>query len=294
MSNEKPIAAIQGTGTLVKPLFSRGLLLEDEDLTAGVTYTRDLVRLMFRSLFGCGVICGLKVSADPDCHNSRIKVTVTKGLGLDCFGNPIEVKRDETLTYDPECKPFVPELWVLACYRENPCRPKDATCAADEESQVVQTRTHGGYELSLVSARPKCACSCEPAEQPPPSDECCGGAVRTPQPAPPAAPARPAQPAPGAMQVVAGAADRAKLDYCECYRKHYEFHCDCDCGCKCIVIGKIKVVLSGDQLKEVEVDSRVVRYIRPALIGYENCREVSRSQRSAVPADQQPEAPQPA
>jgi len=277
MSNEKPIAAIQGTGTLVQPLFSRGLLLEDDDLTAGVTYTRDLVRLMFRSLFGCGVICGLEVTAAPDCHNSRIKVTVTKGLGLDCFGNPIEVRRDETLTYDPECKPFAQKLWVLACYREKPCRPKDASCAVDEESEVVQTRAHGGYELTLVTARPKCACSCEPPEVVSgSSDDCCGDAADDDNEN-------------EHDEDDDNDNDNDASAYCECYRKHYEFKCDCDCGCKCIVIGKIDVVLSGEELKDAPVDSSVVRHIRPALIGYEKCREASRAQRSLALGGQQAE-----
>jgi hypothetical protein len=45
-------------GSLIRPTYSPGLLLEDDDLTAGVSYTRGLTQLLFRSLFGCGVICG--------------------------------------------------------------------------------------------------------------------------------------------------------------------------------------------------------------------------------------------
>lgn len=263
MSNEKAFDSAGGAGTLVQPRYSRGLLLEDDDLTAGVTYTRDLMRLMFRSLFGCGVICGLKVATQLECNNSRLSITVQKGLGLDCLGNPIEVTKTETLKYEPQCMPIVPTLWVLACYREKTCRPKEVTCSNDEEEQVVQTRVCGGYELSVVSARPKCACSCEPPQDKPArtDDECCGNEQRAAQAANTAE----------RLSTANGQGD-GKKDYCDCYRKHYNFECDCDCGCKCIVIARIDITTSGGVMKSTAMDPRVPRFIRPELIGNRLCK----------------------
>jgi hypothetical protein len=52
-----------GTSTLTRATFSPGMLLQHADLEQLNSYTRDLSRLLFKSLFGCGVICGLKVES---------------------------------------------------------------------------------------------------------------------------------------------------------------------------------------------------------------------------------------
>ena len=65
------------------------MLLQHEDLEQLNVYTRELNRLMFRSLFGCGVVCGLVVGTDVKC--GKVNVTVGSGLALDCQGDPIYV-----------------------------------------------------------------------------------------------------------------------------------------------------------------------------------------------------------
>ena len=62
-TSRQPLAQKEGRGSLVRPRFTPGLLLLDEDLTAEVDYTRELSRLLFRNLSGCGVVCGLTVEA---------------------------------------------------------------------------------------------------------------------------------------------------------------------------------------------------------------------------------------
>src|SRR4051794_19866432 len=75
---------------LERPRYSSGLILEDRDLTAAVEYTRDLNRLLFRNLFGCGVICGLIVKVDEHCG---LRVTVGAGLALDGCGDAVQVPK---------------------------------------------------------------------------------------------------------------------------------------------------------------------------------------------------------
>lgn len=272
MSNVKPIDSVAWNSSLVQPRFSRGQLLEEDDLTAGVTFTRDLMKLMFRSLFGCGVICGLKVAAAPDCNN-KLKVTVDRGLGLDCLGNPIEVTRQETLTYDPRCDSPHRKLWVVACYRETGCRPKEVTCSDDEEQQVVHTRVYGGYQLKLVSAQPECACSCEPVEPPQRTggeDGCC----RDGQP----------QVAEGQQPPAAAAAEAQNNDpkHCSCYDKHYAYECECAC-CKCIVLARIDIEVGANKsIAKATANERVRRLIRPALIAAEDCRPPRRQEPQPV------------
>src|SRR5690349_7118341 len=81
-------------GVLTRPRYSPGLILEDSDLTAAVDYTRELNRLLFRSLFGCGVVCGLKVSLDEDCG---LTVMVAPGLALDGCGDPLQLTGAATI-----------------------------------------------------------------------------------------------------------------------------------------------------------------------------------------------------
>ena len=57
----------KGLSTLVRPKFGPGMLLQHDDLEQLSAYTREINRLMFRSLFGCGVVCGLVVVPDENC-----------------------------------------------------------------------------------------------------------------------------------------------------------------------------------------------------------------------------------
>lgn len=156
--------AEDGVSTLSRPRYTPGLLLEDDDLTAAVEYTRNMMRLMFRSLFGCGVICGLKVTAQLTCKGRKVEVTVGKGVALDCLGNPIEIPKAVKVVFDTHCDPPPAWLWVVVCHVEKCCRPKDISCAPDEHGQIVQTRIMEGFEVRLYPKRPKCACSCEPPD----------------------------------------------------------------------------------------------------------------------------------
>src|SRR6267143_883908 len=88
-NTNEPVGKTPGLSTLERARFGPGMLLQHEDLELLNTYTRDLSRLLFRSFFGCGVICGLKVTAEPHC--GPVKVTVQPGVALSCAGDPIYV-----------------------------------------------------------------------------------------------------------------------------------------------------------------------------------------------------------
>lgn len=255
MSAQKELVTMPGLGTLERPHYSPGLLLEDEDLTSGVDYTRRLTQLMFSSLFGCGVICGLRIiSAEKQCNGSLLKVVVSKGLGLDCFGNPIEVPSAQTLIYDPKCDAFPPSIWVTACYVEKQCAPRELSCSYDGGNERAFTRHRAGFEIKLYGARPDCACSCEKPTAASPTNtnaagHCCSPIDEKAQPA--------------SSTVV----DDGSWD---CYADHMNGVCACGCGCNCIVIGKID--LSAEKIGSAETsiyfsDRSMVRQIRPWLIG---------------------------
>jgi len=161
------------TGDLVRPRYSPGLILEDSDLTAAVDYTRDLSRLLFRSLFGCGVVCGLRVSVD---FESDLEVTVAPGLALDGCGDPVQLvepvtirlgRQDGVLTERgaAQAGPKHRNLWVVLRGGEKPGALRELVSDADDFNDVSQpTRMRATAEVSILSKRPECLCQCK---QPP-------------------------------------------------------------------------------------------------------------------------------
>jgi hypothetical protein len=255
----------KGWGTLERPLYTPGLLLEDEDLTSGVNYTRRLTQLLFSSLFGCGVICGLRVGAVAECGGRHLKVTVEKGLGLDCFGNPIEVPAPVAVTYDPGCDKFPPSIWVVACYSDGDCAPRELSCC-DAGEDRANTRRKAGYEIKLYGSQPKCVCSCEkPVEKRPHGDGDCRCPPQANVPRDQTAAEGPSEDTPASILDCEGG-------WSKCYDDHFNGVCSCGCGCNCILIGKIDLELGedGSIFKGIANKDKIyehVRKIRPMLVG---------------------------
>ena len=158
-------------GVLEWPRYSPGLILEDSDLTAAVDYTRALNRLLFRSLFGCGVVCGLTVSVGTDCG---LQVTVAPGLALDGCGDPLHLAGPVTLELGQREGVLPPqgvegppertkEFWVVACAGEKQCAPRTLVCDGDDLDGTRQpTRTRAMTEISISFTAPQCVCGCKP------------------------------------------------------------------------------------------------------------------------------------
>lgn len=149
-------------GLLERPRYSPGLILEDSDLTAAVDYTRELNRLLFRSLFGCGVVCGLTVKVEAHCG---LTATVSPGLALDGCGDPLQLTRPVEIKLsskdgDPsngDCKDY----WVIACSGEKSCRPRAIACDSDDLQEHNQaTRVISTVEIGVMTKWPECGCGC--------------------------------------------------------------------------------------------------------------------------------------
>src|SRR5262245_17146872 len=153
------------TSTLVRAKFGPGMLLHHEDLEQLTSYTRELSRLLFRSFFGCGVICGLVVKVDENC--GKVYVTVGAGVALDCAGDPIYVPKDQRFAIDENCDPNIASpLWVVLCSTVKCCAPRTAICSSDEDdAPSVCTRERDGYEIRIVRERPGCVCGCPEPEE---------------------------------------------------------------------------------------------------------------------------------
>ena len=159
-ANQKYIATVTGMSLLTTPKFGPGMLLQDSDLEQLSAYTQELSRLMFKSLFGCGVVCGLVVGVDLKCD--KLAITVAEGLALDCRGDPVHVPQAQPISVDLNLgsKPLT-KLWVVLCGKRKCCAPRPAMCSDDEEeSPTVCTREKYAFEIRVVDKRPDCVCGC--------------------------------------------------------------------------------------------------------------------------------------
>jgi hypothetical protein len=238
MSAKPKIAdPVRGLSRLMWPSYSPGLLLRDDDLTQAVTYTRELNRLMFRTLFGCGVLCGLVVTfCSAAC--GKLKFTIDKGVALDCEGDPIELPEQQTVTIDlcttDGHAKELSKLWFVLCRYDKCCAPRSASCGSDDDQTVsVCTRERDGFEIRVVDTRPECACGCHPKESAVHSDE---------------------------------ADSRYDCVDCqnECHRDHNAGKCPCDCcDCDCIILARASK-RNGQDVWDLWHNVR--RFVRPVLM----------------------------
>jgi hypothetical protein len=253
MNKSNNIPGIKGTSKLVRPRFGPGMLLQHEDLELLNTYTRDLSRLLFGSLFGCGVICGLVVKVDPKC--GKFYITVGAGVALACSGDPIHVPTDQSFPLSEDCPPDIDgPLWVVLCAYSKCCAPRPSLCESDDdETKSECTRERDGFEIRVLPERPTCVCGCPepvpPTEEPNDPGTGTGVPIFNQQP---------------------GRFDCQCVDpKSPCYEDHYLGKCGCncddcnDCDCKCILLARID--RDGDTDNWL-TDHSVRRFIRPILM----------------------------
>lgn len=158
-------------GDLVRPRYAPGLILEDSDLAAAVDYTAALSRLLFRSLFGCGVVCGLKVTVEA---GDDLAVTVAPGLALTGCGDPLQLTRSVTVSLSrqdgvlaaPATPPTTPQraqLWVVLRGDEERFAQRELVSDPDEIDGVKQaTRVRGRSIVGVLFKAPACLCQATP------------------------------------------------------------------------------------------------------------------------------------
>jgi hypothetical protein len=238
----------KGPSTIKRAVFGPGMLLQHEDLEQLNTYTRDLSRLLFRSFFGCGVVCGLKVSAQTD-NCGTTAVTVEAGVALNCQGDPIYVPNPVTFAATDGCDPKVPPLKILyvwLCSCPKCCAPRMPSCGCDDgDGTPACTREVDWYEIHLGTERPDCACGCKSK----------GDQVATKE---------------ESADSESASVAKTPADPCfcadpcsDCYNDHYLGVCGCNCDdSKCVMLA----VLNYDSEKKAWMpDYSVRRFIRPVL-----------------------------
>jgi len=241
------VASHKEKSTLVRPKFGPGMLLQHEDLDLMSTYTQKLSRLMFRSLFGCGVICGLTIETKRECEKDH--VIVHPGVGLDCSGYPIQVPKAQRLTLGDQVSADnkVP-LWVVLCGTVTCCAPRTSLCASDDdEAPAVCTRERDGFEIKVVTERPKCVCGCKDPED-----------------------------REGEIDLLIDTECKCVNPKLECYEDHYNGKCGCncdecsDCNGQCILLARLdkseNMASKDGGASEWDADHSVRRFIRPVLM----------------------------
>jgi hypothetical protein len=285
----QPLEIVEGRGSLVRARFTPGLLLLDEDLTAGVDYTRGLSRLLFRNLFGCGVICGLTVDG-AEATGRCLTVTVHPGLALDCIGDPIEVRQSQSLVIKATCDQTLPDaVWVTVRRRENDCMPRALACPPESGgASAVKTRTLDCYEIAVLDQAPTNACGCleqppapGPAPPPPPSDPSPAKKTKA-QAKPDAAPEADLKEGAKAEDTQADKGAGSRLgEVPQCYQDDVAGKCQCECctGGEWILLAKLTrpppakpspTGSSGSAQQNMiawDRDYSVSRFIRPVLLG---------------------------
>lgn len=293
-TSPQPLAIAEGRGSIVRPRFTPGLLLLDEDLTASVDYTRELTRLLFRNLFGCGVICGLTVDGQ-EASQRCLTLTVQPGLALDCKGDPVQVRQAQSLTIKADCDKTLPGSVVVAIRRcERHCMPRELACPPEAGGQsAAKTRSIDCYEIALFQDTPADACACAPqaktvtpktpASQPASAPTVAGaaGAVMLERAVPAATLTTERQAVLASVfRRISAAGETADLP--ECYINDILGKCNCDCcsGCEWVVIAALARpdsgtttvsggAAAGGQQDTItwNVDYSVSRFIRPLLLG---------------------------
>ena len=218
---------VKGTSTLVRPKFGPGMLLQHEDLEQLSSYTRELSRLLFRSFFGCGVVCGLEVAPARVCGKSGI--TVSAGVALDCSGDPVYLPAERSLEIEKDCEETPHQtLWVILCRTEKCCSPRPSMCASDEDQTAsVCTRERDGFQICIVSDLRKCSCRCKPPTEGYAYPDNCY--------------------------------EDHYLGKCGCYAGE-----GCDCSCTCILLAQLN--RPDAEGKPWAIDHSVRRFIRPVLM----------------------------
>lgn len=218
-----------GTTKLVRSKFGPGMLLQHEDLELLNSYTQNLSRLLFRSFFGCGVICGLVVQK-PEFKCGKLFITVESGVALTCAGDPVWVpEKVEFAPSDNAETDLGDPLWVVLCRTVKCCGPRTSVCESDdEEGTAVCTREIEGYEIRVETSR-KCYC---------------GSPVQTPQP------------------------ETDTPYYSDHYKGKCGCSCgECsDCDCNCILLARLDNEKDPAGIVHWSVDHRVRSFVRPVLM----------------------------
>jgi hypothetical protein len=123
------------------------MLLQHEDLEQIVDYTTGMYRLLFRTLLGPGVVCGLDVNYEKE----KKCFSIEGGVALDCDGYVVEVSKAQMISFEDVGK--LPEFGlVILKRRSKTCATRGVVCN-DGEDTALPTREMEGFEIVVVGMK---------------------------------------------------------------------------------------------------------------------------------------------
>ena len=111
---------------------------------------------MFRSLFGCGVVCGLVVKPDGSAARTRSPSARPGARLLAAIRSTC--RRTQRIVVDEDCdrRSRDDQLWVVLCGTAKCCAPAhaDVPVATTTRWTSMCTRERDGFEIRVVADRP--------------------------------------------------------------------------------------------------------------------------------------------
>lgn len=121
--------------TIEAVTFRDGMIVTADDLDAAVRHPTSLLLTVFRSFFGCGVVCGLELRPKQAGGGGWV-LCVDRGVAIDGHGHPIELCSAVDLDLSPEacaCEPPPDKVCIAVRRITSDEAPHDAcTCDLDE------------------------------------------------------------------------------------------------------------------------------------------------------------------
>lgn len=114
-------------------VFTDGMVVNAGDLDTAMVYPLEVIQVLIRAYFGCGIVCGLELTKEPDtaADAKTFCVTIAPGVALDCNGFPLQLKDGIKIDLKPDPCAGVdyPMCVCIAISRTNsPTAPRKNGC----------------------------------------------------------------------------------------------------------------------------------------------------------------------
>jgi len=161
--NGAPAASTQSCCRLMsfeRPNYFAGHLLTDADLLLEQRYVREKRKLYHRSLHGSGVVCGLRLTCDP---NRAGGILVGRGYAIDDCGNDLVLPERQPLDV---VSLLTQKGLIVTEPTPDPCRPKNAESECNLQQcfyiTICYTEDQVDFATPLVATCQTTSSECEP------------------------------------------------------------------------------------------------------------------------------------
>lgn len=126
-------------------IYTDGMVVNADDLDDAMRYPLELIQVLIRAYFGCGIVCGLVIKQHLEGgEEDTYCIKIEPGVALDCRGYPLQIEKEVIidLTPDPCIEPMDEPCFCIAIGRETieeAPRKGDGECD-DNKTQYARRR----------------------------------------------------------------------------------------------------------------------------------------------------------